>query len=180
MKTRLAALLLFLAPFALPLHGQEPAGPATIAPAHTILTPDEVAKLMPPTVFFQGQSAPIQMRNAAGARLAPKSLLLAALVDTSGYSSSIQARYQAYLITEQAISIDAHTLTPGAYGVGFLPADQFVVMDLGGHDLFLAHSTPDPAMRRPRPLQITTAPEANTFRLYEGRSFVVFTPSSSQ
>ena len=173
MKLRLATLLLLLAPIFLP--AQQPA-----APAPAVLTPDEVAKLMPATVFFQGQTAPIQLRNAAGARLAPKAVLLAALVDTSGYSSSIQARYQAYLITEAPITLDGHTLPPGAYGVGFLPADQFVVMDLGGHDLFLAHSTPDPTMHRPRPLQITPDPEANTFRLYEGRTFVVFSPSSTQ
>ena len=170
MKLRLATLLLVLAPILLS---------AQQSPALAVLAPEEVAKLMPATVFFQGQSAPIQIRNAAGARLAPKAVLLAALVDTSGYSSNIQARYQAYLITETAITLDTHPLPAGAYGIGFLPNDQFVVMDLGGHDLFLAHSTPDPTMRRPRPLQITTAPEANTFRLYEGRAFVPFTQAPS-
>ena len=74
--------------------------------------------------------------------------------------------------------MDGHTLPAGAYGVGFLPNDQFVVMDLGGHDLFLVHSTPDPTIRRPRPLQISPDPaNPNTYRLYEGRSFVSLMPA---
>ena len=179
MKYRLqAALLLASLSGALLSSSQQPGMPSAVAPATTsVLSADETTKLMPPVVFFKGQSAPIQARNAAAVRFPSKALLLAALVDTSGYSSQIQERYQAYLITGQAISIGGHSLPAGAYGVGFLPADSFVVMDLGGQDLFLTHSIPDPAMRRPRPLQILPdSGSPNQYRLYEGRSFVSFHP----
>ena len=173
-----AVLLLTLLSGSLFALSQQTDAPSAAASATVgILSSDETIRLMPSVVFFKGQSAPIQARNAAAVRFPSKALLLAALVDTSGYSSQIQERYQAYLIAEQAVSIDGHSLPAGAYGLGFLPGDSFVVMDIGGRDLFTAHSTPDPAMRRPRPLQIlpdVTRP--NEYRLYEGRSFVAIHP----
>jgi len=147
------------------------------APAGTetkLLNATEAGAILPPSVFFRGQSASIQARNSAGVRFSKDTLLLATLVDTSGYSSSIQQKYQAYLITESTIEIGGHRLAPGAYGCGFIANDQFVVMDLGGHDLFTTKSTHDAELRRPTPLQILVAPTVNSYRLYAGRSFVEF------
>jgi hypothetical protein len=138
-----------------------------------VLKPADTATILPATVFFQGKTAPVQSRNSGGVRFGDKSLMLAALVDTSGYSSQVQEKYQAYLITESAIDIDGHRLAPGAYGCGFL-SNSFVVMDIGGHDLFTAHITRDDNLRRPTPLQVMAAPEAGKYRLYAGRNFVVF------
>ena len=101
--------------------------------------------------------------------------MLAALVDSSGYSSQVQEKYQAYLITETALSIDGHRLEPGAYGVGFIAGDNFIVMDIGGHDLFTARTAKDATLHRPAPLQVLAAPGANDqYRLYAGRTFVTF------
>lgn len=184
MKATFAATLLLALPIASCLSAQVSANTAASASSMAstgVLSAADVSRLMPATVFFQGQSAPIQMRNAAGVHLDGKAIFLAALVDTSGYSTSVQARYQAYLITENQISIEGHNLPAGAYGVGFLPNDQFVVMDIGGHDLFLAHSTPDAAMPRPRPLQITAdLNKPGQFRLYEGRAYVSFLQASAR
>ena len=105
-------------------------------------------------------------------------LTLMALVDTSGYSSGIQQRYQAYLITEVPLEVgggsDARRLVPGAYGVGFIQNDRFVVMDLGAHELLNVGSHHDAELHRPMPLQVLDTPAAGTYRLYEGRSFVAF------
>lgn len=102
--------------------------------------------------------------------------MLVALVDTSGYSSQVQQKYQAYLITEEPIDIGGHRLAPGAYGCGFIAGDTFVVMDIGGHDLFSAKSVHDADLHRPTPLQILAAPQGNhTYRLYAGRNFVELT-----
>lgn len=137
-----------------------------------ILKASEAGAVLPPAVFFRGQSASIQARNSAGIRFSKDALLLAALVDTSGYSSSIQQKYQAYLITEMAIDIGGHRLPPGAYGCGFVANDTFVVMDIGGHDLFTTTSSRDADLRRPTPLQILAAPAGHSYRLYAGRNFV--------
>lgn len=143
-----------------------------------ILNAAEAGAILPPSVYFRGQSASIQSRNSAGVRFSADALLLATLVDTSGYSSAIQQKYQAYLITESAIEISGHRLAPGAYGFGFVANDTFLVMDIGGHDLFTTKSTRDAELRRPTPLQILAAPSAHAYRLYAGRNFVEFAPGS--
>ena len=164
----LALSLSLFAPFAL--------AQVTAASANsTILKAAEAGALLPPSVFFRGQSASIQARNSAGIRLSKDALLLAALVDTSGYSSSVQQKYQAYLITEAPVVIGGHRLAPGAYGCGFIANNQFVVMDIGAHDLFTTASTHDAALHRPTPLQILPSPDGHSFRLYAGRSFVEIT-----
>jgi hypothetical protein len=163
------------------------AAPQTASPSSTIATEAKVlnaieaAKLLPTEVFFRGQSAPIQGRNSGGVRFSKDSVLLATLVDTSGYSSAVQEKYQAYLITETPIEIGGHRLEPGAYGCGFIANDTFIVMDIGGHDLFTAHSTRDGNLHRPMPLQILPAPGGTQlYRLYTGRTFIEFTPASAE
>jgi hypothetical protein len=140
----------------------------------TILNATEAQKIFPTSVFFKGQTAPIQGRNSGGLRLPNQRLVLIALVDNSGYSSQDQGRYQAYLLTEAWLEIDGYRLSPGAYGCGFASGDIFVVMDIAGNELFLAHSKRDTDMRRPTPLQIQTADESGLYRLYSGRNFVTF------
>jgi hypothetical protein len=65
------------------------------------------------------------------------------------------------------------TLKPGAYGVGFLDADKFLVMDLGANDLFTVSSKKDSDIKHPVPMQIV-AGDGGTYRLYKGRDFVEF------
>jgi hypothetical protein len=139
-----------------------------------VLTAPEAAKFLPEAVFFRGQSASIQARNSGGVQFSKDALFLVSLVDTSGYSSAVQEKYQAYLITESPISIEGHRLAPGAYGCGFLAADTFIVMDIGGHDLFTVHSSEDAGLRRPTPLQVLASPAGGGYRLYVGRKFVNF------
>ena len=149
-----------------------PAAPASPV-ALGILSAAEAGRLMPATVFFQGKTAPVQARNAAGVRLKPDAMVLAALVDASGYSTAVQEKYQAYLIAETAVTIGGHPLPAGAYGVGFLADSTFLVMDVGGHSLFSVPSTKDASLRRPVPMQILAGSGADEYRLYEGRTYVV-------
>jgi hypothetical protein len=172
---RLLQAALILATLAAPTVSAAAAPPATA----TILNATEAAKILPATVYFQGQSAPIQARNSAGVRFSKDAVMLATVVDNSGYSSAIAERYQAYLITETTLVFQSHTLPPGAYGFGFIAADTFIVMDIGGHELFTAHTTKDAVLRRPNPLQILPdGDKSGSYRLYVGRSFIAFTQSS--
>ena len=102
----------------------------------SIMNAADAAKVLPATVFFRGQAASVQARNSGGVKLPDGMLVLCALVDTSGYSTAVQQKYQAYFITEVALDINGQTLKPGAYGVGFIEGTKFIVMDLGAHDLF--------------------------------------------
>jgi hypothetical protein len=140
-----------------------------------VLRPADLGALFPQQVFFRGQSATVQMRNSGGIRYGDGMLTMAALVDTSGYSSGIQQRYQAYLITEVPLRIGGATgrkLAPGAYGVGFIQDNRFIVMDLGAHELMNIASERDPELHRAMPLQVLEAAQSGTYRLYVGRAFV--------
>jgi hypothetical protein len=130
-------------------------------------------KLFPETVFFRGQSAPVQMRNTGGVHFSDDLYLLAGLVDNSGYSTGIREKYQAYLLSEVTLQIGGQTLKPGAYGMGFVEGGKFVVMDLAAGDIFQAVSQRDAEMKRPMPLQVL-AREGGKYRLYMGRDFVEF------
>ncbi len=70
-------------------------------------------------------------------------------------------------------------LEPGAYGCGFIAGNAFVVMDIGGHDLFSIRSSKDADLRRPTPLQVLPSPGGSGYRLYVGRDFVNFAQSAT-
>ena len=139
----------------------------------TILKPAETQKLLPASVYYKAQSAPTQLRNSTGIKFSDGYYVLSTLVDTSGYSSDIQAKYQAYFIAEVPLKFGSDNLPAGVYGVGFIEGSKFVVTDVGAHDIFSIGSETDEAIKRPMPLQIIADPTGG-FRLYAGRKFVKF------
>lgn len=139
----------------------------------TILKPAEIQKLLPSSVYYKGQTATTQLRNSGGVKFSDGFYVLSTLVDTSGYSSDVQAKYQAYFITEVPIQIGGKHLPAGIYGIGFIGGDKFAVTDVGAHDLITVSSSTDAAMKRPMPLQVLADPSGG-YRLYEGRRYVAF------
>src|SRR6266436_1608068 len=135
---------------------------------------DVTAKIFPERVFFRGQSAPVQFRNSGGVHFADDLYVLAGMVDSSGYSTAIKEKYQAYLLNEVTLEIAGQTLKPGAYGIGFLNGGKFVVMDVGANDLLQVASQHDAEMKRPVPLQVVASATAGSYRLYAGRDYVEF------
>ncbi len=140
----------------------------------SIMSAADAGKVLPATVFFRGQSASVQARNSGGVKLADGMLVLCALVDTSGYSTAVQQKYQAYFITEVPLDINGQTLKPGAYGVGFIEGTKFIVMDVGAHELFTVSGNHDAALKRPTPLQVLADTTPGHYRLYINRNYVVF------
>jgi hypothetical protein len=98
---------------------------------------------------------------------------LAVLVDTSGYSTAIQQKYQGYLLTETALEFGAQRLVPGAYGFGFI-GSRFLITDIGAHDVLAAEAKHDAQMSRPMPLQIVQSSSSRGFQLCSGRDCVTF------
>ena len=172
----LVCLLSAIIPAAAAVSLAQPQAATNSAPAKEgLLTAADVGnKLLPEKVFFRGQIAPVQARNTGGVRYAGGLLVFAGLVDSSGYSTAIREKYQAYLINEVPIEIGGQTLKPGAYGIGFLEGNKFVVMDIGANDVLQAASVKDTEMKRPVPLQFTAASGAGNYRLYHGRDYVEF------
>jgi hypothetical protein len=136
-----------------------------------ILAGDALKKVIPASYFFAGQSAPVQARNSVGLKTAAGKFVLAGLVDTSGYSTAIQEKYQGFLITEVKLSFDGGTLEPGAYGFGFKDG-KFVVMNVAAADLFSAPSQTDEQIKHAVPLKLEKDWEA--YRLYAGKKYVGF------
>lgn len=135
-----------------------------------VLTGRELVSVMPTSFYFEGQSAPTQMRNSAAVRFGAKRHVLAGLVDTSGYSTDIAAKYQGFFITDSRIEIGGEQLPVGAYGFGFR-GERFNIYDVGGNQVISTDAASDKALRRPRPLMMTK--NGDEIRLYAGRVYVV-------
>ena len=147
------------------------AGSAVAQERAAILTGAELTRVVPTGFYFQGLSAPTQMRNSAAARFGTDRYVISGLVDTSGYSADVRAKYVGFLITDSAITLNGTSLPSGAYGFGFATEGKMTVMDLSGKDLLSVPVTKDNAMRRPRPLMMAADPGG--VRLYSGKDYVV-------
>lgn len=143
---------------------------ASAQDAGVILTGAQLTKVAPTSFYYLGQSAPTQMRNTAAVRFGTKKFVIVGMVDTSGYSTEVQAKYQGFFITDSAISINGSELATGAYGFGF-SEDKLNIFDVGGNQLLSVGLTKDAGLKRPRPLVMTKS--ADGVRLYSGRSYVV-------
>jgi hypothetical protein len=139
-------------------------------PKPGVLSAEDIRKVVPATYFFRGQSAPVQLRNSAGFSRADGKLVLAGLVDTSGYASDVQAKYQGFLIAEVKLNIGGKELPPGQYGFGFSPDGKFLVMDVGANDLFSVAGQIDEKVAHPVPLKMVD--DGGAYRLYAGRKWV--------
>src|SRR5213083_35254 len=135
----------------------------------TILTGAELNQVVPPGFYFQGLSAPTQMRNSAAARFGSKRFVIAGLVDTAGYAADVRAKYEGFFITDSPISINGNDLGTGAYGFGFNNDGKLNILDLAGNEILSVKTTKDTALKRPRPLMMTMS--AGVVRLYRGRDY---------
>jgi hypothetical protein len=135
-----------------------------------VLSSDELKKAVPTEYFFRGQKAPVQLRNAVGFQLADGKMMLAALVDTSGYSTAIQQKYQGMLITETKLNIGGSELKPGQYGFGFTADGKFVVMDVANNDVLSAASQTDQTLIHAVPLKLVE--DGAGYKLYAGKKWV--------
>lgn len=176
---RIARLMIFssllLLGFSFRHHTRAGAANSPAEEKETVLKAADITpKIFPERVYFRGQTAPAQLRNTGGVHFGDDFYVLAGLVDSSGYSTAIRQKYQAYLLNEVTLEIGGQSLKPGAYGVGFLNNGKFVVMDLGANDVLQADAQRDAEMKRPIPLQVLASSTAGSYRLYAGRDYVEF------
>jgi len=162
--TSLLALALCFSAAALVVGADEP----------EILTGEELTKVVPPGFYYEGLSAPTQMRNAAAVRFAPKRHVIAALVDASGYATGVRERCEGFFITDSKISVGRAEVAPGAYGFGFTADNKMNLFDVGGNQIHVIVAARDEALQGPRPLAFVKA--GNEIRLYRGRNFVAVKP----
>jgi hypothetical protein len=135
----------------------------------TILTGASLSRVVPPGFYFQGLSAPTQIRNAAAARFGNNRYVIAGLIDTAGYAADVRAKYEGFFITDSAIAINGSELASGAYGFGFSDDGKLNILDLAGNQVLSVSTTKDSSLKRPRPL--TMIKSGNDVRLYSGKDY---------
>ena len=161
MKSRIGILAFVIAALGCAAFAQsKPAG---------VVASADLKSLVPATYFYRGQSASVQMRNAAAVRTKNERYVITALVDTSGYASDVAAKYQGFFITEVKLKVGDAELAPGEYGFGFV-GDKFVITDVGANDVLSTSSQHDDNLKRPVSLKITEA--EGGYRLYAGKKYV--------
>ena len=139
-----------------------------------VLEGDDLTRVVPTGFFFEKQSAPTQMRNASAVqwgRGERARYVIAGLVDTSGYSSEVRAKYQGFFITDTPVMVGGRMLPTGAYGFGFTGNGRIRIFDVSGRQVLSVPAFKDSRMQRPRPLMFTT--EYGDVRLYSGRDYAV-------
>ena len=170
------ALIAVLA--ALPIShvcAQDGAKPSALKPG--LLSATEVRGISPPSYYYAGHTATVQMRNTVGIRTQDGKNILAGMVDTSGYSTGIQQKYQGFFITEAKIHIEGTEVAPGEYGFGFMN-DRFILTNVAADDLLNVASKVDDQLKRPVPLKATE--EDGGYRFYAGKKYVVLQVLGSQ
>ena len=135
------------------------------------MTDQQIARVVPPGFYFQGQSAPTQMRNASAMRLGEDRYVIAGLVDTSGYAAEVRAKYEGFLIADLPITINGEELGIGAYGFGFSNDGKLNIMNIAGDQILSVATTKDNELKRPRPLMMTEA--GGGIRFYSGKQYAV-------
>src|SRR6266704_2017473 len=130
----------------------------------TILAGPDLARVVPPGFYFDGLTAPTQMRNSASAKFGCKRYAITCMVDTGGYAADVRAKYEGFFITDSRIKINGAKLDVGAYGFGFSQDGKLRILDLAGDEILSVSTTKDSELKRPRPL--TMARAADDVRLY--------------
>jgi hypothetical protein len=146
---------------------------AQSASAQAIVAGADLKKVVPDTYFFRGMSATTQLRNSSAIHYPDDFYVIVGLVDTSGYSTDVKAKYNGLFITEKTLKFGSSTLGPGQYGMGYTADGKFHILSVDGNELLVADIVMDEKLARPQPLKIVM--DGATAKLYLGKKFVTFT-----
>ena len=122
--------------------------------------------------YLEGNAIPVQKRNTVALKGTDGKRMVFGLLDTTGYSAEIQAKYIGMMIVERKVTVGGTALGAGAYGFGLrkpTPPEgpgQLMIYDVGGTKVAEAPAPYDKALAQPVPLQFVKG------RLYVGRHWV--------
>ncbi len=122
--------------------------------------------------YLEGNAIPVQKRNTVVLKGTDGKRLVFGLIDTTGYSAEIQAKYVGMMIVERKVTVGGAAVAPGAYGIGLhkpTPPEgpgHLMIYDVGGTKVAEAPAQYDKALAQPVPLQVANG------RLYVGRHWV--------
>ncbi len=171
--TKMRATTRFLIPVFVLLLGYSVAAQKTVS-IETIEEKKDLEAIIPASFYFAGLSGMTQRRNSAAAKIGEKRIILAGLVDVSGYSSDISGIYEGFFITDSPVNVGENELEIGAYGFGFSKNGTVRIFDISGKQVFEAATIKDLVIKRPRPLLMQS--DKTGIRLYKGRDYVIISP----
>ena len=88
--------------------------------------------------YLEGNAIPVQKRNTVVLKGTDGKRMVFGLLDTTGYSAEIQAKYVGMMIVERKTTVGGTALAPGAYGFGLrkpTPPEgpgHLMIYDVGG------------------------------------------------
>ena len=122
--------------------------------------------------YLEGNAIPVQKRNTVVVKGADGKRMVFGLLDTTGYSAEVQAKYAGMIIVERPVTVGGAAGAAGAYGFGLqkpTPPEgpgKLILYDVGGTKVGEAVAQYDAALAQPVPLQFVKG------RLYVGRHWV--------
>jgi methionine-rich copper-binding protein CopC len=178
MKTKLAAIsfaLLFAVLAAAPEFARAQKG-------FEVVTGNDFNRALPKDFYLEGNAIPTEKRNAALLMSPTGHRLVVALVDTAGYTSQVQQKYEGMLINEGPVVVCGKQLGVGSFGFGMkMPSPQsaadaeFILYNQAGKEVSRCAAKKDNKMKHPVPLQVVLQGE-KTADLYLGRYEVTIKP----
>src|SRR5580704_14193392 len=162
--TRPGILLLF-ATLAVPAFAQH---------QFEVVTGKPFDSALPKDFYLEGNAIPTAKRNATMLHLPSGSRALFSLIDTSGYSADIIAKYIGMIITEGDVSICGQKVGVGSYGFGWSRPERgvdgpgkFSLYNQAGAKVTECVTPRDANLTQPRPLQVVVNGAAA--KLYYGK-----------
>ncbi len=133
---------------------------------------------VPNDFYLEGNRIPTEKHNAALVKTPAGARIVVARIDTAGYSSQIQQKYEGMLITEAKLEICGHEIGVGSYGFGYakIPAtsnadSHFSLYNQAGQKVAECAAKKDTEIKQPNPLRVVVGKD-KTARLYLGRYWV--------
>jgi len=140
-----------------------------------IVTGKPFDSALPKDFYLEGNAIPTQKRNAAMVHLPSGARAIFALIDTTGYSADIIAKYIGMIITEGDVSICGKKVTVGSYGFGWArpgtgedKPGTFSLYNQAGAKLAECSTPRDASLKQPTPLKVVVNADGSA-RLYYGR-----------
>jgi hypothetical protein len=147
-----------------------------------VVTGKDFTRAVPKDFYLEGNSIPVEARNAALLTTPSGHRLLLALIDTAGYSSQVQEKYMGMVISEGTVAFCGKPLGVGSYGMGMKmpPAHSEADAELffynqAGKEVCHCAVKKDKELAHPIPLQVV-AKTGKTAILYLGRYGVEIKP----
>jgi hypothetical protein len=125
---------------------------------------------IPTDFYLEGNRIPTQKRNSVLAKTPAGARVVLGLIDTSGYSSHIQQKYEGMIISEGSFTLCGQKIGVGSFGFGNTKPMatsnedmKLMIYDQAGNKVAECSGKKDSSLAQPSPLQIVIG---NPSKLY--------------